>query len=408
MDLIRGFTAPKTKTRKAADKAIVVRGGAGLSRRQLAALKSDGGAQFPPLRSLSFVTQPRDESRLAYGREIMSKVGPAGVASPYLRMVLNPFESEGRRYPDESIVPTGLVHLQTSSTYTVDASGAANGFWTYLNWKVTDAVASLHSTILSPIAIGSTPTFSDYGVPQASWRALDSIDRTLACAVRVRLMGLPTSTFVPSGTVYFLQYQPGEVGTGVDTEAECIQAVTARKGFSITLAEIARLGAVHLPFLPQGPMSYVFSASNSYAASGFPDNAASLINSPISPNGGLAVVAYGVQQNVVLRFDYSHHVEYIPKVGSAGLVETRVELPSSAAREFIATGTQNVLSVVAGGTSASDLAPLTSAARSKTLRGSTSPALNFSSGLSTLDSMLSTVSGLMGTAGKVGALMGGF
>ncbi len=326
-------------------------------------------------------------------------------------MVVNPFESEGCRYPDESIVPTGLVRLQTSTTLTTAAPGS---ILTVLNWKVRDATAggagTGHATIIPAFNIGGSIVNSDYGVPQAAWRPLVAIDRTLAAAIRVRLMGLPVSTFVPSGTLYFLQYQPGEALGSFDTETECIQAVVARKGFSLTLAEIAKLGAIHVPYLPQGPMSYVFSQSNSIPASGYPDSDTVIgpVSSVVAPNGGLVVAGFGLQSGVVLRFDYSHHVEYIPQVASAGLIETKVELPSASAREFIAKDSQAVISVTAGGTSSSDLVPLIKGQH--VIRGGPAPRNPFgsvSSGLSTLDSMVSTMSGLLGTAGKLGALFGG-
>lgn len=249
------------------DKAIVVRGGAGLSRRQLAALRADGGVQFPPLPA-SLVTRPKDLSLASYANGIAERAGAIRGASPYLRMLINPFDATSRRYPDESIVPTGVVHLTTSNTYTVDASAASVGFYTFLNWKLRTAsgTSPFHATYYPPIPFGGTITYADYGGPQSSWAALSAVDRTLACAVRARLVGLPTSTFVPSGTLYFIQYQVGEGRLVFDTEAECIQAVTAKKGFSVTVAELARLGAVHIPYLPQGPMSYVFSATNSDAA----------------------------------------------------------------------------------------------------------------------------------------------
>ncbi len=340
-----------------------------------------------------------------YSRELYSKLGSRRVATPYFRMVINPFDGEGQRYPDESIVPTGLVHLQTSSTFTVDNTAATSGMLTVLNWKVTDAVsgASSHATFLPPWGIGSPSVNSDYGAPQVAWRALDSIDRTLAAAIRVRVQGLPTSTFVPSGTLYFLQYQAGEAVGSFDTESECIQAVTARKGFSISVAEVAKLGAVHIPFLPQGPMSYVFSQSNSYPASGFPDSpTGSPVSSVIAPNGGLVVAGYGLQVGQILRFDYSHHVEYVPKVTSAGLIETKVELPSSEEREKIAQDSQETLNKIAGGTSAADIhilqGPGPSAMVPWNRRSHRNPLETLSSGLSTLDSMLSTISGLTSAA----------
>jgi len=352
----------RTATAKAG--TIVVRGGAGLSRRQAASIRS-GGEQFPPLPkrpTLSLVTRvPSDRAVL---RKFTDAVQPRlneamrGKASnPYLNMVINPFEAEGHRYPDDTIVPTAMVKLARSSTFTVDSTGSASGFMSVLGWKVRDYAAGPPAayTIMLPSNIG-TYSLGDYGSPQSAWRAVDYTDRTLALAVRVRVMGLPTSSFLPSGTLYFLQYQPGEIFGSFDTEAECVNAVTARKGFSITLAEIGKLGQIHCPYLPQGPMSYVFSGSNASGADG--SVAAQPSTTVVSPNGGIIVVGYGLQTGTVLRFDYAHHVEYIPGQSSAGLIETRVQLPSVADREYISHGAQSVMQSIAGGTSAMDLAPI--------------------------------------------------
>jgi len=56
-----------------------------------------------------------------------------------------------------------------------------------------------------------------------------------------------------------------------------------------------------------------------------------------------------------LRFDYAHHIEYIPTTAAAGLVATKVEPPSSAAREGIARASQLVQSHLAGATSATEV-----------------------------------------------------
>jgi len=88
--------------------------------------------------------------------------------------------------------------------------------------------------------------------------------------IRTRLVGLPTSTFLPSGTLYFLRIQEAELSATLAaldvSETAAIQAVTAGKGFSMTVNELSKLDGVILPFLPQGPMSFVFSDNNSVAA----------------------------------------------------------------------------------------------------------------------------------------------
>jgi hypothetical protein len=262
-------------------------------------------------------------------------------------MVLDPHSKDkGCRYPDETIVPTGLVHLAYSNTYTV-ANGEST-LRTYLRWKcdIDNAGGVNTSPILLPDAVGAAFNSVDYGSPQTTWSNLSSIDRTLAAGIRVRLIGLPTSTFMPSGTIYFIQLQ--NVEAEIADEASAIQAVTAGKGFSVTVNELSKTDGVTLPYLPQGPMSFVFSDTNADAPVTAGVSSASTV---VSANGFLYVVAFGLQSGQSFRIDYAHHIEYIPRATAAGLVATRVEPPSSEFRDAISRGAQAVQSTLAGATS---------------------------------------------------------
>jgi hypothetical protein len=269
-------------------------------------------------------------------------------------MVLDPHSKDkGCRYPDETIVPTGLVHLASSFTYTV--SEGQSTLRTYLRWKcdVDNPGGVDTSPILTPDYIGSTYASVDYGSPQTTWANLSSIDRTLAAGIRVRLIGLPTSTFMPSGTIYFLQMQ--NVETEIATETAAIQAVTAGKGFSVTVNELSKTDGVTLPYLPQGPMSFVFSDTNAEA----PVTAGSATASTVvSANGLLYVYAFGLQAGQSFRIDYAHHIEYIPRATAAGLVATRVEAPSAEFRDAISRGAQVVQTSLAGATSMAKIRPV--------------------------------------------------
>lgn len=335
---------------------------------------------------------------LKYVRDTSSRTASLREASDYLQMLVDPFSPKGHRYPDETIVPTALIRFSASTTYTVDAAAAASGFNATLCWKLRTAFngpGGFDSTFTYPTTNGNIPTYRDYGAPQASWAAISTIDRTLACGIRVRHIGLPVSTFVPSGTLYFLQTQVGESTGAYSTESACIQAVTAMKGFSLTCAELSRLGgAVHIPYLPQGPMSYVFSAPTN-AASGFPDNVNTIADQSVAANGNLFVIGFGLQAGVILRIDYAHHAEYIPGLAAAGLVETKVEMPSVDTREKIAHGTSTVLRTIGGGTSAASLS----------LFPSGSSPFGGGSG-STLGSMVESLMGFAGSATGVSFLNG--
>jgi hypothetical protein len=275
-------------------------------------------------------------------------------------MLLDPFSREAAcRYPDETIVATGLTHLTTSDTFTADPTGTVQ---TFLRWKVTDFAATAVPTVSLPTPFGAPVRYADYGSPQASWLALDSIDRTLAMGIKARVVALPTSTFLPSGTLYFLQVQEAELNSTFVAlaagEAAAIQAVTAGKGFSMTVNELSKMDGVVLPFLPQGPMSFVFSDRNSIPAATAGTVAGT--SSVVSANPIIVVVGYGLESGLKILFDYAHHVEYVPTTAAAGLIATAVEPPSAAAREGIAKASAIVQSHISGSTSGKEVAPLLS------------------------------------------------
>jgi len=307
---------------------------------------------FPALPSASN-RQPAPSASYASYASIASGRAAAlqGKVAPYLAMVLDPHSKDkGARYPDETIVPTGLNHLAASASYTIPDGGST--FVTGLRWKCSRDTPGGADTapILTAAPTYGSGDWSEYGTPQTTWASLSAVDRTLAAGIRVRLVGLPTSTFLPAGTVYFLQLQSIELGSLPLTEAAAIQAVTAGKGFSCTVNELSKTDGITLPYLPQGPMSFVFSDTDSEA----PVTAGSTSTSTVvSANGFLFVIGFGLQAGQTLRFDYAHHIEYIPRSIAAGIVATRVEPPSAELRDAISRGAQAIQSSLAGATSAS-------------------------------------------------------
>lgn len=263
-------------------------------------------------------------------------------------MLLDPLNQEASaRYPDDSLVPTGMVSLLTTNTYTTTDTN----FQTWLRWKVTDP-ATL-PTIRNPTPLAVAATYSDYGAPAEAWLDVSAIDRTLACGIRVRVTGLPVSTFVPSGVFYFLQLQQDEIAAfyadlAASGESVARQAVVANKGFSCTTSEVQRADAgVTLSYLPQGPMSFVYSDTNSYTAG-------NATGGPLSSNGFLVVVAFGLQVGQVFTIDYGHKIEYVPRYGAGGLIATKLEPPNSRARDIINTAVGMVGTERSGSTSLAD------------------------------------------------------
>lgn len=282
-----------------------------------------------------------------------------GITRSYLRMCLNPFGKDAARYPDETLHPTALVHLQSSMTYiTTDSTFSAG-----LSIKVVDSDVNAQATTIVTPGRGPIPDMTirraDYGGQQASWGPLCAVDRTLAAGLRLRITGLPPSTFAASGTLYFLQLQADEVIQAVSTfplsETNAITAVQSGKGFCVTAQEIfSSASGVYLPYLPQGPMSYNFSDHNALA-----DQANiysySQPSTPVAPKPFLYCIGYGLQAGVSVRVDYAHHVEYIPGTTAAGLVAALAQPPSGADRESIATSISRAMRGLFGATTAKEV-----------------------------------------------------
>lgn len=303
-----------------------------------------------------------------------------GQVSSYAAMLTDPFDrAHATRYPDDTILATSLNHLTTSYTYAVGPTGS---FLAGLRWKVcNDPVdASIGSNVYStwPIkrpcpAVGNGGLLTEfywniYGTPQETWAALSNTDRTLACGLRVKLNALPTQTFMGSGNLYFLQIQTEEeiiflnsISDPINGESYCRQMVTAGKGYSVNCHELdAVRSGLSITYMPQGPMSFVFSDTNAIApvlAGILPDHSVAVegnpaaLSSTVASNGRLYIVGYGLQQGLQLTVDYAHHIEYTPAVGAAGLLQSKIQPPDSGARDAIATTSAKIVDARSGATS---------------------------------------------------------
>jgi len=284
------------------------------------------------------------------------RVGPS-----FMRMLLDPFDRDAAvRYPDDTIAPTALVHLASTMSYETTDSTFLAGL-SVKNVDLGPSTANYATPIVIPGA-NNGPSYSrlaDYGAQQQAWRSLDSIDRTLACGMRVKLVGLPNATFVPSGTLYFLQLQANEARNALATaltETTCIQAVNAGKGYSITSMDLMSVGGITIPYVPQGSISFDFSDSNALA------DHASIYNTALSQVQSakpfLVVVGFGMSVGMVLRVDYAHHIEYVPTPQAAGLVATRSQPPSVAARESISSFASQIVEELFGSTNAKEISAI--------------------------------------------------
>jgi len=280
----------------------------------------------------------------ALARSQLDAAAAGSVAKAYFSMVIDPLDrAKSSRYPDETIVPTGMVHFARSITYIVENAGTV---LTGLQSKILPTNAG---AILGPAEAGrGSMVQEDYGLPEGVWRNVTEIDRTLAMGIRVRPVGLPPNTFMPGGTLYFIQAQRDELlAIGYATEEYCVQAVVAGKAFSLTFQEVMDAGEVHIPLLPQGPMSYVFSDSGAVTTQS--------TGQAVAAGGYVFVLGFGLTNGQAIRFDYAHHVEYIPSVGAAGLVTTSVQPPSVVEREAATIAVQRYATAIQGSSSGNNI-----------------------------------------------------
>lgn len=208
---------------------------------------------------------------------------------------------------------------------------------------------------------------TDYGSTQVSVEGVVVGDkqgfatqqRTLAAGINVEVVGMPANSFVCPGKAYFLQVsneelldfhtniQPnnstaGALGVG---ESYCINMVLARKGFSCTMEDLRQAKGARVVLTPQGPNHFQFSDCKSvkrvFAGLIDPDNTGTnwsddVRSQTFSSSPHLFMVMYGVNTatGLVLDFQFTHHVEYIPSSSANGIVQCVMAAPNGAAREL--------------------------------------------------------------------------
>jgi len=366
--------------------------------------RSPGGLMVSRQRTVTRMAVPRQQPRVqapkrrvrkAARSSVLARVqvssGPLKMSMPaaFHRMILSPHERRtGVRYPDDSLLPTALTHLTQGNVFAVPAGGS--NFITAIRWKaviedipgnvigpMTLSTGSL--VYLEPILLPQTiPTTSvngfyskwtNYGDNQLTWSALSNTDRTLAAGISIKPAGLPPSTFVYSGNLYWIQAQMEEAqdvfnNLTVTGEPYARQLVNAGKAFTVTADELnkARSG-INLSILPAGSNGYAFSDTNSQAAAiagAFPYSLISASYPAANPgtlaaNGVVIVVGYGLDPGEKFFFQHSHHVEYTPRVSASGIIATKVQPPSSKNRDSISSGIAHLAEQIFGSTKLKDI-----------------------------------------------------
>lgn len=307
-----------------------------------------------------------------------------------MRMLADPWSITSKvGYPDDTLLKTASTVLNYTNTLSIPASydpagaGTNCSFKTLLRTRPLGGVdtfpldwRSRQGVRCAPAAQVSGEVVTQYGsavFDYSNWLTfydVGSVSRTLAAAIKVRVVGLPASTFMAPGRLYFLQASdfecmqdnnaPSGPSPSLNTqlfdlpatvaaasrptilEANAIAAVRAGKGFSLTLQEIldSKSGAT-VPFLPVGPGSFVYTP-NPGDVTVFASSYTPLADRyDLAQNQNLIVLGFGILQSTVLQFDYAAVVEYVPEASAAGIIATNITPPDSAERESILTRIAN-------------------------------------------------------------------
>jgi len=372
-------------------------------------------------------------------------------------MILNPWSAHPVRLPDHVVVPTSLGRFFANRTYNLTGCGTVGpNFIFAMNSKLsnptsaqppestsafissvastvtsssTNAYAYTPGNILNPLQWGlgaqvdphaadglfdftnqttnpvngspgsptqsASPWGDGFGASLASTIPFVSAYRTLAMAIRVRIVGLPPSQFMTPGKMYFAQVRYDATDMPV-TEQDFVVLEQLGRASHVSADAVREAGSKTVFFVPDGinkltmssnfmiapgvlqanqvftnqdappqpsagvrylPSLGVLHASGSdpclsivpYSTTGGTAGSASLIGPAQTLAGAgdatdaysadattLLVVAYfGAQDGVVLEVDYSTVVEYIPNKSTPGGVEALVQLPSSPAMDSI-------------------------------------------------------------------------
>jgi len=336
-----------------------------------------------------------------------------GIVERYIDQLVSPWGSTPQRLPDDCIRPTSLAKLFANRTYTV---GSSPGLFFAMHSKPSlySSTAGLDQSqiegqlssgaltsprlvptyryapgcILQPLSfttslddgsqLSGTPTVvgpwgDDYGTEQATLMSWVAASRTLAMAIRLRVVGLPTSTFLPAGKVYFGQFRGLNTDTPL-TEQDWTTAERLGIAAHVSLDAVRQAGSKTWYVLPDGTdkfrLSSFFQPAPGLFRAGDIDSAESTdsnircfpayVSPPTSgypslsrlvvPYGGTAsnqdqvaadetyyifVACFGLQAGTVIEVDYSMTLEYVPTQAAPPGIETAVQLRNSSAVDGI-------------------------------------------------------------------------
>jgi len=378
------------------------------------------------------------------------------VIQRYIQMVTNPWSGAMVRLPDINITPTCLAKFYANRTFSVPNApsdyyitfGINSRLGNYNKTAPLD-IASLYApggvpavaydyapgTILAPQfmtpanalvpladypgpATTVGPWSDDFGLEQTTTTSWISSYRTLAMAVRVRIVGLPSGTFMAPGKIYFAQVRNDATDLPV-SEQDYVVLERLGRATHVSMDAVRESGSKTFFAVPDSADKMnlssafyqapgLFPLSTPVTANGlrrFPGYSAPGVNGErmIMPYDSItdrtaastatsidAAVAdqtmhimcgvFGAQTSegipgLTLEVDYALVAEYIPSSLAPPGLETVVQLPSSAALDSIfaacavATEVRPVLLQAPGDLTISSPTPSTTPAQAERARG---------------------------------------
>lgn len=409
-----------------------------------------------------------------------TRASSGNIVANFVSTMIDPWSSSPTRLPDCTVAPTAIAKFFANRTYTIANTAATSfgpnllfgmnnrlsmaGVGALVNSEATafvnttaGAVVSVGEiydtapgTIMTPIQWGGKSSGADYSNPYVNftnsagggWGAGQGVwgddfgsslsstlpyisaYRTLASAIRVRIVGLPSSQFMTPGKIYFAQVRYDledlpvteqdfvvleQLGRASHVSADAVRASGSKtifytpdgsEKFNMTSNFVLAPGVmptwlngsspgVCIKKFPTPTSAYnagcpILQTIVPYSTSGLittPGVKNAVADGPDSANADstmLLVVAYfGASDGVVLEVDYAHVIEYIPNKSSPAGVECMVQLPSSSAMDAIYSASaisaqaKPVMIQSAGDATVGSISPLTpsSESRSRVIRG---------------------------------------
>jgi len=391
------------------------------------------GVHDRPVREAGIVgMSPAPSDLIATGG---SYKGGGDIVHRYTDLLVNPWSTQPVRLPDQVVVPTAVGRFFANRTYTLTGCNTVGGNFllalnsrlsVFSNAPVTEQTQIISSAgtstpvpvykynpggILHPMQWGlgaytnphapgglfdfteqvasspHSPWGDDFGASLSSTLPFVSAYRTLAMAIRLRIVGLPSGQFMTPGKIYFAQVRYDaadlpileqdfvvleQLGRASHVSADAVRAAGSKTVFAVpdgvnklTMSSQFLLSPGIFPgnftsgaAVPNSDVrSFPSLLSATPALPVFPGFDPTLTIVPYQSTGGptasagafadgadtanadattLLVIGYfGAQDGVVLEADYAQVVEYIPNKSTPGGVDSLVQLPNTPAMDSI-------------------------------------------------------------------------